>query len=100
MHLSESTGAVARHRRCLRFGGSAAKVSAGPSVRPEWETTEMNRRLLLVLVVFGAVSTAYAETPTLKEARVRWLKGNYAEARTQYEALAKDPKQKLAAAIG
>jgi tetratricopeptide (TPR) repeat protein len=60
----------------------------------------MNRRLFVALVVCCAASVAHAEAPTLKEARQRWLKGNYTEARAQYEALAKDPKQKAVAAIG
>jgi tetratricopeptide (TPR) repeat protein len=34
------------------------------------------------------------------EARKRWLHGNAAEARSLYEALAKDPKQAVTAAIG
>src|SRR5713101_2791902 len=60
----------------------------------------MKCRLFAVLVMFGVGSAAHAEGPTRKEARQRWLKGNYEEARAQYEALAKEPKQKTAAAIG
>jgi tetratricopeptide (TPR) repeat protein len=37
---------------------------------------------------------------TLKEARQEWLEGNYVEARTMYEALAKDPKTRHAATLG
>jgi Tfp pilus assembly protein PilF len=37
---------------------------------------------------------------TLKEARQALLRGNYAEAREIYEALAKDPKNRVAASIG
>ncbi len=36
----------------------------------------------------------------MKEARERWLHGNYGEAREQYEALAKDAKLRPAATIG
>jgi tetratricopeptide (TPR) repeat protein len=60
----------------------------------------MKSRLCAVLIVVCAGALARAEGPTLKEARQRWLRGNYDEARTAYEALAKDAKQKAAAAIG
>src|SRR5262249_11914565 len=53
-----------------------------------------------VLVVLGVALSARTAEPTLKEARQRWLKGNYEEARTQYEALIKDPKFKATAAVG
>jgi tetratricopeptide (TPR) repeat protein len=43
---------------------------------------------------------AWAETPTLREARQRWLHGNYEEARSIYQSLAKDAKQKTVAVIG
>src|SRR5262249_60001640 len=64
------------------------------------ESFAMRTRLVAVLIVCCAAPVARAEAPTFKEARQRWLKGNYDEARTQYEALAKEPKQKSAAAIG
>src|SRR5262245_52998752 len=60
----------------------------------------MSCRCFVVLVACCATSLAYAEGPTLKDARQRWVKGNYEEARVQYESLAKDPKLKIAAAIG
>jgi tetratricopeptide (TPR) repeat protein len=60
----------------------------------------MKRCWFVVLVMSCAAVVARAEGPTLKEARQRRLKGNYEEARVQYEALAKDPKQKAAAVIG
>jgi tetratricopeptide (TPR) repeat protein len=60
----------------------------------------MKRCLLVVLVMSCAVCVARAEGPTLKEARQRRLKGNYEEARVQYEALAKDSKQKTTAVVG
>lgn len=43
---------------------------------------------------------AAAEEPTFKEARQRWLKGNYEEARSQFESLAKDAKEQIPATIG
>jgi tetratricopeptide (TPR) repeat protein len=52
---------------------------------------------LWALAVAGPVLAA---GPTLKEARERWLHGNYEEARGKYEALGQDPKQKAAAAVG
>jgi tetratricopeptide (TPR) repeat protein len=56
--------------------------------------------LCAAVFVLWAASAASAEGPTLKDARQRWLKGNYEEARSQYEALAKEPKQKAAAILG
>jgi tetratricopeptide (TPR) repeat protein len=41
-----------------------------------------------------------AEGPTLKDARQRWLHGNYEEARVLYETLKKDPQQASAAVLG
>jgi tetratricopeptide (TPR) repeat protein len=52
--------------------------------------------LLLVLPAFPT----WAEGPTPQEARQRLLHGNYEEARSLYEALAKDAKQKTLAAVG
>lgn len=52
------------------------------------------------LLVLGMASLAAAEGPTLQSARQRWLQGNYAEARDEYETLAKDAKQRVPAAIG
>jgi len=49
------------------------------------------RCLMLVL----RVSTASAGAPSLKDARVRFLRGNYAEARSQFEALLKDSQLKI-----
>ncbi len=60
----------------------------------------MNYPLRAVLVLLCACSAAHAEGPTLKDARLSWLKGNYEDARSQYEALAKDAKQKPAATLG
>jgi tetratricopeptide (TPR) repeat protein len=41
-----------------------------------------------------------AEGPTLKEARQRWLHGNYEEARSLYEEIAWDAKTRAAATVG
>ncbi|MFQ3593707.1 MAG: tetratricopeptide repeat protein, partial [Gemmataceae bacterium] len=53
------------------------------------------RTLLAWLLCVGIVSAA-----TLKEARTRWLKGNYEEAQEQFEDLLKDPKSRVPATIG
>jgi cellulose synthase operon protein C len=61
------------------------------------------RRQFVCAFVFLFATTAIvsaAEGPTLKEARQRWLKGNYEEARERYETLAKDAKQQVAATVG
>jgi tetratricopeptide (TPR) repeat protein len=60
----------------------------------------MRGRLLALLLVSFAAAAARADGPTPKEARQRWLKGNYEEARSLYEALAKEPKHLSAASIG
>src|SRR5271166_3194773 len=52
---------------------------------------------LLVLLTAPGVR---ADGPTLTQARLRWLKGNYEEAHGLYETLAKDPRHKAAATIG
>ncbi|MCE9529947.1 MAG: tetratricopeptide repeat protein [Planctomycetes bacterium] len=60
-------------------------------------------RIVACLVFLVAVATAHAdEQPKnpLAEARLRWLKGNYAEARELYEAKLKDEKLQTVAAIG
>src|SRR5579859_2963990 len=57
------------------------------------------RYVCACLLALNAVSLATAG-PTLKEARVRLLRGNYEEAREQYTALAKDPNHAVAATVG
>src|SRR6266481_2695004 len=42
----------------------------------------------------------WADAPGLKEARERWLRGNYAEAKSLYEKLAKEPAARVPATIG
>jgi tetratricopeptide (TPR) repeat protein len=58
----------------------------------------MNTRLCaawLVVLSVGPVSAG-----TLPEARQRWLHGNYEEARSLYETLARDGKQQISATLG
>src|SRR5262245_16541278 len=45
-------------------------------------------------------TSALADGPSLKDARQRWLRGNYAEARALYEKLAANANQTVAATIG
>jgi tetratricopeptide (TPR) repeat protein len=52
------------------------------------------------LVLLAAPLLGLADEPTLKEARKRWLRGNYEEARSIYEEVVKDAKQKIPATIG
>jgi tetratricopeptide (TPR) repeat protein len=58
------------------------------------------KHLLGVCILVLAAPLAAAEGPTLKEARQRWLHGNYEEARSLYEELARDAKTRAPAAIG
>jgi tetratricopeptide (TPR) repeat protein len=58
-------------------------------------------RLLAAWLLVISVSPLFAaDAPTPATARQRWLRGNYAEARGQYEALAKDAKTKSLAVVG
>jgi len=50
--------------------------------------------------VFFLAAAASAQDATLKEARERWLRGNYAEAEELYGQLAKNPRDRAAATIG
>jgi tetratricopeptide (TPR) repeat protein len=56
----------------------------------------------LCVSFFSLVIPAFVlgDTPGLKEARQRWLHGNYEEARELYQAAAKEPSQHDAAVIG
>src|SRR5262249_26051482 len=58
------------------------------------------KKLCACSLIFLLATSAGAQAPTLKEARERWLRGNYEEARALYEPLARDSKSKLAALIG
>lgn len=51
-------------------------------------------------LVLAAPALVGAAGPTLKEARQRWLHGNYEEARSLYEELARDAKTRVLATVG
>jgi tetratricopeptide (TPR) repeat protein len=58
------------------------------------------QRSAAIVVVLVSAAAIRADEPTLQEARERLLRGNYAEARELYTALARDAKNKPAAVIG
>ncbi len=60
----------------------------------------MKKHLGASFFLLAFLPLAVAAPPTLKEARQRWLSGNYGEAREMFEALAKDPKSRPGAMIG
>jgi hypothetical protein len=61
----------------------------------------MKRSFCALLLLVCPATVLPAEVPAaLKEARQLWIKGNYGEAREQYEALLKDDKLRAAAAVG
>ncbi|HVS34675.1 MAG TPA: tetratricopeptide repeat protein, partial [Gemmataceae bacterium] len=60
----------------------------------------MKTHLSAVLLAVGFAAAASADGPTLQEARLRWLKGNYEESLSLYQDLAKDPKTKTEAVVG
>jgi tetratricopeptide (TPR) repeat protein len=60
----------------------------------------MNDAVRACLVLLVCSTSLPAQAPTLKEARQRWLRGNYDEARALYETLRKDPQQETAAVLG
>ncbi len=60
----------------------------------------MMRHLSALLLALALPALAAADGATLKSARERFLRGNIDEAIPQYEELAKDAKQKPAAAVG
>jgi tetratricopeptide (TPR) repeat protein len=60
----------------------------------------MNKHLSIALVVAGAVACTAADAPSLKDARLHWLKGDYEESLSLYDDLAKDSKLKIDAVIG
>jgi tetratricopeptide (TPR) repeat protein len=60
----------------------------------------MKKHLFASLFVLYFTTPAMVAEPTLKEARERWLHGNYGEAREQYETLAKDAKLRPVAVVG
>ena len=58
------------------------------------------RHLCTLLLCLGFVPLALADEGDLKEARKRWLKGNYEEARDLFQKHVKDAKLGPAAAVG
>jgi cellulose synthase operon protein C len=83
----------------LRFTPPAAKVTTVEARARPRGSAVMSRRLSACLLLVCAAWPARG-APSLKEARLRWLKGNYEEALSQYEELVKDPKAKAPAAVG
>jgi tetratricopeptide (TPR) repeat protein len=57
-------------------------------------------RLIAGLILLACTVPVLADEADLKEARARWLHGNYDEARGAYEKLLKDEKAAVPAAIG
>jgi tetratricopeptide (TPR) repeat protein len=51
-------------------------------------------------LLFSCVTAVRSDGNELAEARLRWLHGNYAEARTAYEKLAKDSARAVEATVG
>jgi cellulose synthase operon protein C len=64
-----------------------------------WLQVSLLMSSLLALAGIGRGAAAEPAAPA-DEARERWLHGNYDEARAAYETLAKDPAQKVGAAVG
>jgi tetratricopeptide (TPR) repeat protein len=60
----------------------------------------MKTHLSVALLLAGAVACRAADAPSLKDARLRWLKGDYEEASSLYEDLAKEPKPRTEAVVG
>ena len=60
----------------------------------------MMKYLCAALLVAGAAAAASADAPTLQDARTHWLQGDYEQALSLYEDLAKDAKSKVEAVAG
>src|SRR4051794_38173142 len=58
------------------------------------------RYLCLFLLLLTSANSARSADSSLKEARQRWLHGNYEEARSLYEDLAKNAATRDEAAVG
>src|SRR5437763_14223086 len=58
------------------------------------------RALLSACLLFLCTAGLAAKEPTLQEARLRWLKGNYAEALDLYKELVANQKTRVEAALG
>src|SRR5262249_53520291 len=88
---------------CLRFAPTAANLNLRGSTPLLSGMPLMLRHLCACLFLVGTAAFASAGQLTpkeLKEARQRWLKGNYEEAHSLYENLAKDAKLKATPAVG
>src|SRR5260370_6452095 len=83
----------------LRFDPGPAKVMKSITTSVVHLETAMKNLASLFLVLFSPIAIQ-AGAPTLKEARERLLRGNYAEARELFTTLAKEAKHKVAASIG
>ena len=82
----------------LRFPLSAVNVNDSPKTHPQGRSRhEIPQRRLAGP---GRGHLAPAQEASLKEARERWLRGNYEEARELYQDAAKDAKLRNGAAIG
>ncbi len=60
----------------------------------------MTKQLSACLLILCGLAPLVAAPPTLKEARERWLKGNYEEAEANYEEIAKTAKLRSPATVG
>src|SRR5437763_8159399 len=60
----------------------------------------MNRQPLVLLCAVVCSTFVFADEKDLKEARQRWLRGNYAEALERYQTLGKDEKLRVDAVVG
>ncbi len=58
------------------------------------------RRVSLLTLLLVLVCNFASAAPTLKDARTRWLHGNYEEALETYEQLAREAKTRAAASLG
>src|SRR5207247_10312319 len=58
------------------------------------------RASLSTCLLFLCTAGLAAKEPTLQEARLRWLKGNYAEALELYKELASNDKSRVEATLG
>ncbi len=58
------------------------------------------KNLYACTLLVMSVTVACGDGPSLKEARQRWLHGNYEEARSLYEVLVKDANQRAPATVG
>jgi len=60
----------------------------------------MKRSIAALSILFFALPAFAIDANDLKEARQRWLRGNYEEARAKFEALREDPKFRIPAVVG